>query len=96
MSNPNPETAAMSAASGTRVGYIEEQLDQAIHAWIKGQKWVARPLTQKIVFVPKAEAVRRTGLTFVTLWSKERKGEFPPRYRLGPVGDAPEAADAAE
>lgn len=35
-------------------------------------------------FLRRKEVVRRTGLSYPTLWRKERAGEFPARRRLGP------------
>jgi predicted DNA-binding transcriptional regulator AlpA len=35
-------------------------------------------------FLRRSEVCDRTGLSYVTLWRKERAGDFPARRELGP------------
>ena len=35
-------------------------------------------------FLRRPEVVKKTGLSYPTIWRKERAGDFPRRRRLGP------------
>jgi predicted DNA-binding transcriptional regulator AlpA len=47
------------------------------------------------VLIRKSEVLRRTGLSYPTIWNLERKGRFPRHLSLvaRPIEDEPDAAE---
>jgi hypothetical protein len=88
MSNPNPDTSGFHASGRSAVFWEEQQVDHCIRCWIKGERYTPLPPAEHPVLIKKREVLRRTGLSYVTIWKKERDGKFPQRVQL-------EAADAA-
>jgi predicted DNA-binding transcriptional regulator AlpA len=77
MANPHPKNAHTSSPAL----WIEQQVDDWIRATIKRQRWVP-VMPDKPSFVRKAEVLRRVGLSNVSLWLMEKRGEFPQRLHL--------------
>jgi Prophage CP4-57 regulatory protein (AlpA) len=91
MANPNPDVVALRAHGRGRVFWEEKQFDHWAACKIKGLKYSPLPTSEHPTFIDKREVLRRTGLSYVTIWSLERKGQFPPRVRL--TGEVADAAD---
>ena len=87
MSNKHPKTNGLSRGTPQVIGYIEQEITDCIHAWIKGEEYEppapgARLREPEPVILRKREVCRRTGLSYVTIWKRERAGRFPQRVRL--------------
>ena len=81
MSNSNPNRSGL-VVHPVPIGWVEEEVDNAIHAWIKGQPWQPKPLTRPVAILRKKEVMRRTGLSYPTIWAREKKGLFPAKVQL--------------
>jgi predicted DNA-binding transcriptional regulator AlpA len=67
-------------------GYVESDVSSWIHARIRGQLWEPGSLPEHPRIIRKRGAQARTGLSNFTLWTLEKRGQFPPRVRLTPPG----------
>jgi predicted DNA-binding transcriptional regulator AlpA len=95
MTNPSPNTSGIGRArTGRAVGWIEEDINDWIHARIKGQSWVQGPMPRRPTFIRKNEVLRRIGLSHVRIWQLEKEGKFPKRIVL--TGEQVESSDAAD
>ena len=93
MANSNPDTTGLGSAP---VAWDDGQVTDFIHARIKGLRYTApEGLPERPVMIRKAEVLRRTGLSYPTIWAMERRGEFPRRVRIMPLrpDDETDAAD---
>ena len=81
MANPKPN---MSGLRGTTpVGYERSQVVAWLHTRIKNTVYVApTELPDNPAFMRKPEVCELTGLSYFTISNLEKKGQFPPRYRL--------------
>jgi predicted DNA-binding transcriptional regulator AlpA len=92
--NPHPNVRGL---GNTPVAWDDGQVTEFIYKRIKGERYRApKGLPERPVLIRKAEVLRRTGLSYPTIWAMEKRGEFPPRVRLVPVTQEAETADAAE
>jgi hypothetical protein len=91
--NPRPDLAKLRRYGNVPRGYIENDINDWIVAHLKGEAWVQAPRPQFPVVIRKREVMRRTGLSYPTIWSREKKGTFPKGFSLA---DPPpvEASDA--
>jgi predicted DNA-binding transcriptional regulator AlpA len=86
MTNPAPNTAGLCAPGRGAVGWCREQVDSWVHSRVKNTLWMCPPLPRYPTIIRKRELIERTGLSHVTLWKMEKRGLFPPRFKLtGPV-----------
>jgi predicted DNA-binding transcriptional regulator AlpA len=83
----------MSVFGGSRVGYIEHEVENFIRSRIRAAGGATAaplppPASMRIISVKEAE--RRVGFSRVHLWRLEKIGKFPGRVRLndGVAGDA--------
>ena len=89
MPNQTPDTSGLARRGRPEPsGWIEQEIDDCIRAWIKGEEYTppepgARLAEPRPVILPKAEVLRRTGLSNVTIWKREREKRFPQRVKLG-------------
>ena len=67
------------------VGWIESQVDEWVHARIRGEEWTPGPVPPHPSIIRKAQVFRRTGPSHVSIWKMERAGRFPRRIRLTEV-----------
>jgi predicted DNA-binding transcriptional regulator AlpA len=88
MANPKPNIGALHAHGPSLVGYVEQEIDRYIHCLVKGVPYTPGPLPDKPVLIRKKEAMRRVGLSYPTMWLKEKKGIFPKRVHLSGAADA--------
>jgi hypothetical protein len=91
--NPKPDVAKLRRAGNAPRGYIENDINDWIVAYIKGVPWVQGPRPRFPVIIRKREVMRRTGLSYPTIWAREKKGTFPKGFSLGEAGVADAAAD---
>jgi predicted DNA-binding transcriptional regulator AlpA len=93
MTNPFPDISGIGRGrTAGACGWIEEAVNDWIHARIKGQPWVPREMPRYPAIIRRQELLRRVGLSHVRIWQLEREGKFPARIRLT---DRAEVADAA-
>jgi predicted DNA-binding transcriptional regulator AlpA len=83
----------MSHFGGSRVGYIEHEVENFIRSRLRAAGGAAGapmppPVHMRIISVKETE--RRVGFSRVHLWRLEKSGRFPSRVRLND-----EAGDAA-
>ena len=95
MTNPNPDQSGLTPWGKSPIAWEEAQVDEFIRRRIKGQKYKPVPLSDHPTLIRKPEVLRRTGLSYVSIWKLERDGQFPRRVRLLP-GRVAEAAGAAD
>jgi predicted DNA-binding transcriptional regulator AlpA len=94
MSNPNPDTSGFRAWGKSPIAWEEAQIDEFIRRRIKGQSYKPIPLSDHPTLIRKPEVLRRTGLSYASVWKLERDGKFPRRVRIVPARGE-ESADAA-
>lgn len=87
MSNPNPDMRGLARGTPQPSGYIEAEVTDCIRCWIKGEQYTApepgtRLLDPRPAILPSGEVLRRTGLSRVTIWHREKLGCFPQRVTL--------------
>jgi predicted DNA-binding transcriptional regulator AlpA len=92
MANHSPDISGISSPR-TAVGWIEEAVNDWIHARIKGQSWVPGPAPRWPTIIRRQELLRRVGLSYVRIWQLEKEGKFPKRVRLTDRAEAQDAAD---
>jgi hypothetical protein len=95
MANHSPNIVALRSHGRGRVFWVEQQFDHWGRCKIQGVKYTHLPIPDHPVFIDKREILRRTGLSYVSIWSMEKRDEFPPRVRLTPPARA-EVSDAAD
>ena len=86
MSNPTPDLRGLDPGRGVVV-YVEDQIDEFLRCCVKGVPYTQPDdLPERPRFIRKKEAIRRVGLSYVTMWSMERQGRFPRRFHIAPGG----------
>jgi predicted DNA-binding transcriptional regulator AlpA len=97
--NPHPDTKGLGSVP---VGWDDGQITDFIHKRIKGLPYTApAELPERPTIIRKREVIKRTGLSYPTIWALERDGRFPARVALIPSGpsaqpDQDRAAEAAD
>jgi len=86
MSNPNAQQPADSRA----VFWVQQQVDDWIHAQIRGEDWQPVEPAQPVL-IRKREVLRRVGLSYFSVWKMETAGRFPARVRIGHVASEQKA-----
>jgi predicted DNA-binding transcriptional regulator AlpA len=92
MANHSPNFSGFRRGNAPR-GWISEHVDDWVAARIKGRAWVEQPLPRFPTVIRKHELLRRTGLSYPTIWAMEKRGEFPKGFPLTYAQGAVDAAD---
>lgn len=83
MPNPSPKRIRTTSAAL----WVAEDVDRWIRLKIKGLPWSPAEVDNP-TFIRKPEVMRRVGLSYVTIWYKEKAGEFPKHIHLCDVVDS--------